>query len=473
MSEKTGKEVEGTDFVNDKSSPFERLRRRAEAVLQRGDRYSSKLEDADIISLIHELEVHQIELQMQNEELRRTGKELEDSRRELVELYDSAPVGYLTLTPKGTVALTNLCAAEMLGLPRRALMHRGFSNFVHPADRRRFFSLMKKISASGVKGKRGGIDVRLVNADGVPFNVQLELMAAEDENGNCSEWRITITDIEELKRNEESLREANARLGAEIEERKRMQEKLALYTGMLEEKNRELQEFAFVASHDLQEPLRKIQAFGTRLMAIHKDALDEQGRDYLKRMQNAANRMQLLIGNLLEYSRIATRAHPFTLVDLKDTVQNVVGSLEVLVERTGGSVEIANLPKVEADEIQMHQLFQNLIGNALKFHKGRAPAVKIYCLPPCEEEQVEGCCCSGLCRIYVEDNGIGFAEENLERIFSPFQRLHGRTEYEGTGMGLAICRRIVERHGGSITAKSTPGKGSTFIVSLPISHKKS
>ncbi|HEY9744174.1 MAG TPA: response regulator [Coleofasciculaceae cyanobacterium] len=239
--------------------------------------------------------------------------------------------------------------------------------------------------------------------------------------------------------------------------------------------NAELQQFASIASHDLQEPLRKIQAFGDRLKTKCNEALTEQGRDYLDRMQNAAGRMQTLIDDLLMLSRITTKAQPFVPVDLAQVIQEVLSDLEVRIDETKGQVEVGRLPTIEADSLQMRQLLQNLIGNALKFHpKTEPPKVRIYSqLLNDEEQQPTGNSITPThCQIVVEDNGIGFDEKYLDRIFNVFQRLQGRSEYEGTGMGLAICRKIAERHGGSLTAESTPGQGATFIVTLPIKQRQ-
>ena len=239
--------------------------------------------------------------------------------------------------------------------------------------------------------------------------------------------------------------------------------------------NAELQQFASIASHDLQEPLRKIQAFGDRLKTKCNEALTEQGRDYLDRMQNAAGRMQTLIDDLLMLSRITTKAQPFVPVDLAQVIQEVLSDLEVRIDETKGQVEVGRLPTIEADSLQMRQLLQNLIGNALKFHpKTEPPKVRIFSqLLNDEEQQPTGNSITPThCQIVVEDNGIGFDEKYLDRIFNVFQRLQGRSEYEGTGMGLAICRKIAERHGGSLTAESTPGQGATFIVTLPIKQRQ-
>jgi light-regulated signal transduction histidine kinase (bacteriophytochrome) len=238
--------------------------------------------------------------------------------------------------------------------------------------------------------------------------------------------------------------------------------------------NQELQEFASIASHDLQEPLRKISAFSYQLKTKFSEVLPEQGRDYLERMQNAGQRMQTLIDDLLILSRVTTKAQPFVRVNLNQVTQEVLSDLEVRIQQTGARVEVSNLPTIDADPLQMRQLLQNLIGNALKFHRQEEPrVVKIYSQQLQDEENSPAKSSSAVdrCQIIVEDNGIGFDRKYLERIFNAFQRLHGRSEYEGTGIGLAICRKIAERHAGSITATSTLGEGAKFIVTLPLEQR--
>ncbi len=259
---------------------------------------------------------------------------------------------------------------------------------------------------------------------------------------------------------EKELREAREELELRVRERT---EELAKTVEKLEHSNRELEAFASAASHDLQEPLRKIRGFGDTLATGYAAVLDGRGLDYLSRMQSAANRMQKLIDSLLNYSRVTTRAKPFTPVDLGRVVQEVLSDLEFNIQKNGGKVDVGPLPTIEADTTQMRQVFQNLIGNALKFHRpGESPVVEVG------SRAGE----PGFYDILVKDNGIGFDARHLERIFLPFERLHGRSSmYEGTGIGLAICRKIVERHGGTITAESTPGKGATFILSLPEKQK--
>jgi signal transduction histidine kinase len=235
------------------------------------------------------------------------------------------------------------------------------------------------------------------------------------------------------------------------------------YTQKLERSNRELQDFTFVAAHDLQEPLRKIQTFSDRVRDECGNSLNERGLDFLVRVMNAARRMQSLIDALLQYSRISMKQEPFRPTDISGAVREVIEDLSARIVETKGQVEVGPLPIIESDPTQMGQLFQNLLSNALKYHRpGVPPEVRVSSRPRRSGNKEE------MCEITVSDNGIGFEEQFLPKIFLPFQRLHGPGAYEGTGMGLAICRKIVERHGGTITAKSTPGKGSTFIITLPV-----
>jgi len=256
----------------------------------------------------------------------------------------------------------------------------------------------------------------------------------------------------------------NATLNDELEAR------VAARTKALERSNRELQNFARVASHDLQEPLRKVQVFGDRLQQRCDALLDETGHDYLNRMQSAVSRMQALIQNLLIYSRVTTTTQPFEAIDLSQIVREVLSDLEIKIEQVGGRVEVADLPTIEADPTQMRQLFQNLIGNALKFHRAEeAPLVNIRAKSVTLSDINLNKIAEGdqMCQIVVSDNGIGFEEAYVEQIFQVFQRLHNRTEYPGTGVGLAICRSIVERHQGYIIAQSQPNQGTQFIITLP------
>jgi PAS domain S-box-containing protein len=263
----------------------------------------------------------------------------------------------------------------------------------------------------------------------------------------------------------------------DVTERKEAAQAMAAANAKLERRNRALRDFAYIASHDLQEPLRKIRAFSNLVLEEFGTAVDETGQDYLERMQDAAERMSQLINDLLVYSRITTRAQPFEQVDLKRIAETVRSDLDLQIADVDGTVDIGDLPTVEADPTQIRQVLQNLIGNGLKFHRPDTPPhVRVQAtVEPVPEDLPDRtgleASCSTVCRLTVTDNGIGFEESHNDRIFSPFKRLHGRDEYEGTGMGLAICRRIVERHGGDISVESTPGQGTTFTVMLPVQRE--
>jgi signal transduction histidine kinase len=231
----------------------------------------------------------------------------------------------------------------------------------------------------------------------------------------------------------------------------------------LERSNAALEEFASVASHDLQEPVRKILSFGDLLNTSAGPALEGNAREHLARMLSAAARMRTLISDLLLYSQVTTRVQPFVRTDLARVAREVIADLETSIAESGGRVEVGELPVIEADPLQMRQLLQNLLGNALKYRqKDTPPVVRLggSRLPPGGQH----------CTITVSDNGIGFNEKHAGKIFRMFVRLHGRDEYPGSGIGLAICRKIVERHGGTIAATSAPGVGATFTVTLPVTQ---
>tara|TARA_R110002153_G_scaffold200514_2_gene353868 strand:+ start:425 stop:1921 length:1497 start_codon:yes stop_codon:yes gene_type:complete len=275
---------------------------------------------------------------------------------------------------------------------------------------------------------------------------------------------LAIINIRIERQNRERLEYQNEVLADKVQARTT---ELKLYSEELKRSNRELEDFAFVASHDLQEPLRKIRAFGDRLRSNYAQRLDEKGDDYINRMHNAAERMSDLINDLLEFSRITTRGKDFVKVDLNDTVATIIDDLEIAINESDAQISLCTLPIIDADPSQMYQLLLNLISNAVKFKKAGG-AVQIsfsYQLVDAIEGQHQ--ISEKWHLITITDNGIGFAQEYADKIFSPFQRLHSRDEYKGTGIGLAVCRRIVERHHGQISAQSAAGLGAKFIIRLP------
>jgi len=271
----------------------------------------------------------------------------------------------------------------------------------------------------------------------------------KDKNGKTIQYLGLQTDITNNKKSEKSLRE---------------------YANALEKSNKELEDFAHIASHDLQEPLRKVITFGNRLRDKFQDELSDNAQDYLNRMNNAATRMRILINDLLDFSRITSKAKEFEEVNLNEILKEVLQNLEIKIEDENATINIDRLETIEGDPSQLYRLFQNVIGNALKYRKEDLnPEISVYSkLANNEDGEILG---QKYQHIHIEDNGIGFDEKYIDKIFAPFQRLHGRQEYEGTGMGLAICNKIVTRHNGFLSAKSTPGSGSSFTIVLPLQQE--
>ena len=385
-------------------------------------------------------------------------KELERSK-DVLELHVQARTQELQKLKSRYESILNCAGEGIYGLDGQ-----GRTTFVNPAT--------AKITGWKVEELVGKSESevfhRLQNGDQQPGGQDYQLFYRKDGSNFPAEYIRT------------PIKEKDKEVGAvvifkDITERKRAEEALNRKAAELARSNAELEQFAYVASHDLQEPLRKIQAFGDRLKT-KCDAINLQdGRDYLERMQSAAARMQTLINDLLTFSRVISASQPFVPVDLNVVTKGVLSDLEVRIEQNKAKLDVGDLPTLEADPLQMRQLLQNLIGNALKFKKADLqPEIKInarvlkspFASTPEENLYAEQC------EVTIQDNGIGFDEKYLDKIFAVFQRLHGRNEYEGTGVGLAVCRRITDRHGGTITAQSKPGEGATFVVTLPVRHPK-
>lgn len=256
----------------------------------------------------------------------------------------------------------------------------------------------------------------------------------------------------------QSLLELNCKLGDEIALKVKSEAKLKQLAHELERSNQSLMEFSMVVSHDLQEPLRKVSVFTDRIREEYEQSLDARANGYFEIVENSVRRMRAFIQDLLELAKVKREKKPFALVNLNDIADGVLSDLEVRLHESGGRVFIESLPALDADPLQMRQLFQNLIGNALKFRRPETP---------CEIRIASSRDIGGIWEIRVEDNGIGLDNENWDKIFQPFERLHGRSLYEGTGLGLAICDKIVSCHGGRIRAEGVRGQGSTFIITLP------
>jgi PAS domain S-box-containing protein len=364
-------------------------------------------------------------------------KELQKLQRQYELILNAAGEGICGVDPEGKITFVNPTAARLMGLEVEKMVGRKEAEL---------FGALPQTDPAATEPKTEGrqAEVTLTRTDNSTFTAEF--------------MRSQIVENDQLV--------GRVVLFKDITERKQAAQALEQKANELARSNAELEQFAFVASHDLQEPLRKIRAFGDRLKMKCAQALPVEGADYLERMQNAAARMQTLIADLLTFSRVISRVESFVPVDLAQVVQGVLGDLEVRIEKAGATVEVGELPVIDGDPTQMRQLLQNLIGNALKFQlPGVKPHVRIAArLVSSPDDYGAG---ESFHELTVQDNGIGFDEKYLDKIFAVFQRLHNRQEYEGTGIGLAVCRRIVDRHGGSITARSKPGAGATFVVQLP------
>ncbi len=371
-------------------------------------------------------------------------RRLHDSERHFRSWFEDAPIACHEVDRDGLVLCVNQAECELFGFHPEEMLGRPIWEFMAAEDRAKTKAgLLQRIASDQPLAP---LEREYKRRDGSSVVMEIHQKRIRDAAGHATGLRTFLLDITQRKRAEQTLHE--------------QAEQLARSNG-------ELEQFAYVASHDLQEPLRKIQAFGDRLKSKYDASLGPDGVDYLARMQNAAARMQVLIQDLLSLSRVASHAKPFAAVDLGDVVRMVISDLEIRIQERNGRVEAADLPVVFGDRGQLAQLFQNLIGNGLKFQKpGENPVVKVSSEAVTLPDVAAGGA-GAAWRITVEDNGIGFDEKYRDRIFQIFQRLHGRNEYEGTGIGLAICRKIVERHGGVIAAQSSPGAGAKFVITLP------
>ncbi len=406
--------------------------------------------------MIASLGLKQMEQLQTEKELRKAqqileikNRKLKESEEELNRAQAVAHTGSWRLEIERNILHWSDETYRLFGVPRGVPMtYEAFLALVHPEDH----NFVESSWQAALAGAPYEIEHRIVVSGTVKWVRERAELEFDDE-GKLTSGFGSVQDITGRKQMEEELRKSHDELELRVQERTA---KLTEAMTRLELMNKELQEFTKLATHDLQEPLRKIQAFGDRLRTRCVEKLDETEVDYLIRMEGAANRMQQLIIDLLEFSRVSAGPEPLKPVNLNETAAHMV-ELFKPPSLEGAVVEFSDLPTVEADSAQMEQLFQCIIGNALKFQKeGVSPRVKIYA----RVNENGTCICFG-------DNGIGFDEKYLDRIFAPFQRLHSQGTYQGTGIGLAICRKIVERHGWTITAKSTPGVGSTFIVNIP------
>ncbi|KAA3437135.1 sensor histidine kinase [Rufibacter hautae] len=378
--------------------------------------------------------------------LKKAEAALRESENKINSIIQAAVDGIITIDTRGVIEMVNPSAAKLFGYEAGELLGRSINVLMPEPDHSQHDRYMHNYHETGHRKIIGiGREVTGLRKDGSTFPFYLSI--SEVELADRKVYTGFIHDITQQKLNEEKLRR---------------------YAAELERSNLELQDFAYVSSHDLQEPLRKIQAFGDRLKTKEYANLSDQGKDYVDRMLNAASRMQNLINDLLSFSRVTSKANPFVKVSLDAILSGVLSDLEVTIEQTGTQIIRSPLPSIEAEPTQMRQLFQNLISNAIKFRKeGEKPVISISAKIVQHKAHLTATPGDEVVQISIQDNGIGFQEKYLDRIFNIFQRLEGQ-KYEGSGIGLAICRKIAVRHGGDITAQSQPGVGTTFLITLAL-----
>lgn len=338
---------------------------------------------------------------------------------------------------------------RLFGIPKGTPMtYERFLGSIHPDDR----DYVDQCWKAALEGAPYNIEHRILSGGEIRW-VNERAFLEIDQDGVLISGFGTVQDVTDRKQMEEELRDLNETLERRVAER----------TATIEQRNHEMQQFAFIASHDLQEPLRKVQTFAALMREEYEGHVDDTARYYLERMQDAAARMSILLRDILSFSRITAQQNRFERLSIQQIVQEVITELDLRIEASSARVEFFDDVELEADPALLRQLLTNLVLNAIKFQPhGNQPHIQITAT---RESNVSG---EDICRIITADNGIGFDSKYAGRIFEPFQRLHGNTEYTGTGMGLSICRRIVEWHGGTIRAESTPGEGSRFIVELPV-----
>lgn len=405
------------------------------------------LNDPETMKLLHELQVHKIELELQNEELKvqrdraedaikkleQTKDALEQSRKKLNITLKNAKIGTWEWDIISGIISFDKRTEEIFGIEPGSFKGTlsAFENLVHEDD----LTYVKQSLSKALSEKPEQILYRTRPVNGKFSYVSVSSVMIRDRQGNPKTMSGVCFDITDMKTGTELI--------------------LRNLNEALLRSNKDLQQFAYVASHDLQEPLRMVASFTQLLQMRYSDKLDKDANEFIQFAVDGAKRMYDLLNGLLSFSRIQTTGNEFGITVMNRVVDKVKGNLMLLIERTGAVIESENLPSIKADENQMIQLMQNLISNSIKFSRGK-PRIIISSAKNKTEVIFS-----------VTDHGIGIESQYFERIFRIFQKLNPDSDYEGTGVGLAICRRIIERHGGRIWIESVPGSGSTFFFAIP------
>ena len=396
------------------------------------------------------------ELKRKNEQLQDLSEKVLKSEAQYKTLTNTLPLIIFSLDLEGQLVYANEWLARYSGETIESLNKNQWKTFVHEEDYRPFFLLLKSDIGKGEVAFK--LQVRLLNKDSHEYLWhQLLLTPFKNDHGKLQYWIGYIVDIHAQKIVEETLNDniELKRIQAQLEESQQSRER---YIEELNRSNQELQQFAFIASHDLQEPVRKLLYYSDYLVNRYSDTLENKGMDYLFKLQNSANRMRSLIKDLLIFSQINKEEIRFTEVDLNKVADHAMLDFEIAIKEKNAVLTVEQLPAIDGDERMLVQLFENIIGNSLKYAKKNS-SPEIHIQSSMRDDHVE---------LSFKDNGIGFNEKYLTQMFALFQRLHSRNEFEGTGLGLAICRKITNVHKGKIWAESIEGEGATFFVALPM-----
>ncbi len=398
-------------------------------------------EDTD--KLVHELQVHQIELQLQNEQLRSTQSELETSKNKYFELYDLAPVSYITLDRNGLIKEANLTFGKLVGCQRKYLIGKLLSQFIKADDQDIYYLFKKQLHNSGILCV---CELRMVTLVGKEFSARIEANSIHDSDSSDVTYRLTISDVSAQKLAEQIILNNNVYLEQKVKER----------TIALELSNDELEAFSASVAHDLSSPLRTIDGYSQILLDDYEASLDSEAKRILCVIKQSAARMHEIITSLLDLARISRYELKLARVNVKNIVLEVWNEIEAETKGTV-AINISDLPEALGDKRLTKNIFENLLSNAIKFTRNN-PIREITVTGTRKDRFVEYC---------VTDTGAGFDMAYYNKLFKAFHRLHGEKEFEGTGIGLSIVLRIVKKHGGDIWATSEVSKGASFYFTLP------
>ena len=412
------------------------LRRRAEEIARGSEAAAQKnieaLSPGEMRRALHELRVHQVELEMQNEELRRAQVELDGSRARYYDLYDLAPVGYFTLSEQGTILEANLTATTLLGVARGALAKRPLSRFIVAEDGDCYYLHLKRIFETEIPQV---CEIRMQSQDGKTFWARMESAVTRDAD-EIAICRTVISDITDRKRSEEALEQQSA---------------------ILADKNKELESFSYSISHDLRAPLRAIDGYAQMILRQQGDTFDENTKRHFEVIRSNAQKMGRLIDDILAFSRLGRQSLAMSSLNVEELTREVWGEITAVESAKPLNLQIGHIPPGMGDRSLVKQVIINLLANAVKFSRTR------------EVPQIEvgGNETGSEIMYYIRDNGVGFDMRYQDKLFGVFQRLHGDDEFEGNGIGLALVQLIVNRHGGKVWAEGKVGEGACFYFTLP------